>query len=197
MPLSSVYLNCLNAVALVLENLGLSFTPDGGGPTIIPGIVVLKEPTVQEYLQTLGEPGETGSAELPVIVVSPQAEKQPTEPASVEAYVFVTYPVDITISAGGNRDFQSNLDTWLNWRETIRGQFMGTLLPGVPQVYDTNTDPEEAVDRETLQDNLDQSALTVRFETLEARAAYVVSTTTTTTSTTTTSTTTTSTTTTT
>jgi hypothetical protein len=194
MPLSSVYLSCLNAVSLIIQNLGLSFTPDQGGPTIIPAIVVLKEPTVQEYLQTLGEPGEIGSAELPVIVVSPQAEKQPTEAASTYPFVFVTYPVDITISAGGNRDFQSNLDTWLNWRETIRGQFTGTVLPGVSVVYDTEADPEEAIDREMLQQNLDQSALTIRFYTLESRAQYPVSTTTTTTtstSTTTTSTTTT------
>lgn len=185
MALSSVYLSCLDAVSLIIQNLGLSFTPDAGGSTIIPQIVVLKEPTVQEYLQSLGQPGEPGSAELPVIVVSPQAEHQPTEPACHEAYVFVVYPVDITISAGGNRDFQSNLDTWLSWRETIRGQFMGTVLPGVSEIYDTDIDPEQAVDREMLQMNLDQSSLTVRFSSFEARAVGPVSTTTTTTTTTT------------
>lgn len=180
--LPSVYMNILNAVGLIIENLGLTFTPAGGSP-ITPGVVVLKEPTVQEYLQTLGEPNEPGSAKLPVIVVSPQAEKQPTEAACHEAFVFVVYPVDITISAGGNRDFASNLDTWLNWREVIRGQFSGTVLPGVVEVYDTEPDPEEAIDRGTLQDNLDQGTLTIRFSTAEARAAGPITTTTTTTTT--------------
>lgn len=189
MPLSSVYMSVLNAVGLIIENLGLTFTPDSGGATLIPNIEVLKEPKVQEFLETQGIPGEAGSEQLPVITVSPQEERQPTEAACGEAYVFTTYPVDITIAAGGNRDFASNLDTWLSWRETIRGQFTGTVLPGVPSIYDTLIDPEGAVDRAELQENLDQSALTVRFFSIEARAVAPVSTTTTTTSTTTTTTT--------
>ncbi len=182
MALTSVYLSCLNAVALIIENLGLSFTPDTGGSTIIPQIEVLKEPKVQEGLETQGEPGD--GPQLPVITVSPAPERQPTEAAGTEPYVFVVYPVDITIAAGGNRDFASNLDTWLNWRQTIRGQFTGTVLPGVSQIYDTETDPEEAIDRDELQNNLDQSTLTVRFSSFESRAVAPVSTTTSTTTTT-------------
>ena len=183
MPASSVYLAILNQVGAIIQSLGLSFTPPGGG-TIIPLVEVLKEPKVQEYLETQGIPGEAGSQKLPVISVSPQEEPQPAEPASTFQFVFLIYPVDVSISAGGNRDFASNLDVWLNWREQIRAQFMGTVLPGVAQVYDTDTDSDPAIDRETLQENLDRGTLTIRFKTLETRVQAPMTSTTTTSTTT-------------
>jgi hypothetical protein len=121
--------------------------------------VVLKVPKVQESLDT----------PLPVIAVSPAVERQRVEPASGEGLVFVTYPVEIAISAAGNRDFASNLDVWLNWREVIRQQFQGTTLAGVSQVIDVNTDPDPAFERGTTADNYDRSRLTVRFKTIEPR----------------------------
>lgn len=151
--LSSVYESILDAVATVVNNLTLTFNDQ----VVI--ATVLKVPKVQEILDT----------PLPVIAVSPAVERQRTEPAATEGLVFVTYPVEISISAAGNRDFASNLDVWLNWREQIRQQFQGTSLIGVPQVWDVNTDLDPAFDRQTTADNYDRSKLTVRFKTIEPR----------------------------
>jgi hypothetical protein len=156
--LSSVYENILQAAAAVVSNLELTFTPANGDAVIV-AAAVLKMPKVQESLDT----------PLPVIAVSPAVERQRTEPAATEGLVFVTYPVEIAISAAGNRDFASNLDVWLNWREQIRQQFQGRTLAGVPQVIDVNTDPDPAFDRGTVPDNYDRSKLTVRFKTIEPR----------------------------
>jgi hypothetical protein len=106
---------------------------------------------------------------LPIIAVSPAAERQRIEPAAAEGLVFVTYPVEITLSAGGNRDLASNLDVWLNWREQIRRLFQGSQLPGVPQVIAINPDADPAFDRQTVADNYDRFRLTIRFRTIEPR----------------------------
>jgi hypothetical protein len=158
MALPSVYESILDAVASVVSNLELTFSPPTGNAIIV-AAVVLKVPKVQETLDT----------PLPVIAVSPAVERQKVEPASGEGLVFVTYPVEIAISAAGNRDFASNLDVWLNWRELIRQQFSGTSLAGVTQVIDINIDPDPAFDRGTTADNYDRSRLTVRVKTIEPR----------------------------
>jgi hypothetical protein len=157
MPLSSVYDSILVAVAGVVNGLGLSFT-NAGGQSVTVAAAVLKSPKVEEV-----------DSPLPVIQVAPAAERQRTEPAATEGLVFVTYPVEVSLSAAGNRDFAKNLDVWLNWREQIRLKFQGTTLAGVPQVIDTNTDPDPAFDRQTVTENFDRSKLTVRFRTIEPR----------------------------
>jgi hypothetical protein len=165
---TAVYQAILAEVAVIIQGLGLTFkTPSGS--TIIPLVEVLKEPKVQEYLESQGQPGQSGSQQLPVISISPSVEGQPQEAANFNLNIFVTYPVDVTISAGGNRDFAANLGTWLLWREQIRNQFCGTILTNVPPVYNTNADPDPAIDRESLQDNYDMGTLTIRFDTFESR----------------------------
>lgn len=181
---SSLYMDILNAVAGIVGGLQLTFA--GRNPTV----EVLKEPKVQEFLETLAEPGEAGATPLPVIAVAPTESDQFAEPASTEGYVFTRYPVDVVISAGGNRDFQANLDVWLDWRQQIRLQFQGTTLQGVPAVYNVNTSPDPAIDRETLQENYDRGKLTLWFDCLEVRDGPPVTTTSTTSTTTTTTTTT-------
>jgi hypothetical protein len=156
----SVFDSILNAVANVISDLGLSFTPVDGEPVIVTA-VVLKQPKVQESLDP----------PLPVIAVSPAVERERIEPAASEGLVFVVYPVEIAISAAGNRDFAANLDVWLNWREQIRRLFQGTTLTGVPQCLDVNTDPDPAFDRTTVSNNYDRSKLTVRIKTIEPRGA--------------------------
>lgn len=158
MPLSSVCQSILSAVAQVIDNLSLTYNPPTGDPVTVTA-AVLKVPKVQE---TLDSP-------LPVIAVSPAVEHARVEPASGEGLVFVTYPIEIAISAAGNRDFATNLDVWLNWREQIRQQFQGTKLAGVSQVVDVNTDPDPAFDRQSAVDNYDRSRLTVRVKTIEPR----------------------------
>jgi hypothetical protein len=155
----SVYNSILQAVATVITDLGLTFIPTDGGSSITPTAVVLKQPKVQDSIDTA----------LPVIAVAPAAERQKTEAASVESQVFVTYPVEVAVHAAGNRDLAANLDVWLNWREQIRQQFQGNKLAGVPQVIDVNTDPDPAFDRGAIPDNYDRSRLTIRFKTIEPR----------------------------
>jgi hypothetical protein len=159
MPLVSVYESVLNAVAGVINGLALTFTPPPPGQPVTARAAVLKEPKVQESLD----------APLPVIAVAPAVERQRAEPAATEGLVFVTYPVEIAVSAAGNRDLASNLDVWLNWREQIRRQFQGTTLAGVPRVVDVSTDPDPAFDRQAVADNYDRSRLTVRVKTIEPR----------------------------
>jgi hypothetical protein len=158
MPLSSVCESILGAVAQAIDNLSLTYNPPAGDPVAVTA-AVLKVPKVQEGLD----------APLPVIAVSPAAERQRVEPASGEGLVFVTYPVEVAISAAGNRDFASDLDVWLNWREQIQQLFQGTSLAGVARVVDVSTDPDPAFDRQSAVDNYDRSRLTVRVKTIEPR----------------------------
>jgi hypothetical protein len=158
MPLSSVCQSILSAVAQAIDNLSLTYNPPSGDLVTVTA-TVLKVPKVQEALDS----------PLPVIAVSPAEEHVRVEPASGEGLVFVTYPVEVAISAAGNRDFASDLDVWLNWRDQIRQLFQGTRLVGVSQVIDVNTDPDPAFDRQTAVDNYDRSRLTVRVKTIEPR----------------------------
>jgi hypothetical protein len=155
---TSIYDSILEAVASVITGLNLTFTPSGDGNPVIVAAAVLKVPKVQESLDT----------PLPVIAVSPAVDRQRTEPAA-EGLVFCMYPVEVAISAAGNRDFASNLDIWLNWREQIRQQFQGIILVGVPQALVVRTDPDPAFDRQTAADNYDRSRLTVWVKTIEPR----------------------------
>ena len=160
MPVGSVYYSILEAVGTVITNLNLNFTPPGG-VIINPSVTVLKEPKFQRQIDS----------PMPVIMVAPSIERQVIEQASAEGYVFVTYPVEVAISAAGNRDFVTNIDIWLNWRQQIRSQFCATLLPGVSQVFLSDADPDPAWDRELIQSNYDRSSLTLRFKTIEPRGA--------------------------
>lgn len=157
MPLS-VYESILDAAAEVINGIGLAFAPPAGGDSVVPRAEVLKESKVDEV-----------DSPLPVIQVAPAAERQRVEPASGEGLVFVTYPVEVSVSAAGNRDFAANLGVWLNWREQIRLKFQGVGLVGVPEVWDVNTDPDPAFSRQASADNYDRSKLTVRFKTIEPR----------------------------
>jgi len=150
---ASVYWSILNAVASIISNLGLTF-----GVTVVP-IVVKKLGAVEQGLDT-----------MPVIEVCPDRNPERVSPASAESQVFVEYRLEVYAYASGNSDFTSqNLDVYLNWREQIRRQFQGTLLAGVPQVYDTDMQPEDPVDRDLMYQNYDLTLLAITFKTIEPR----------------------------
>lgn len=105
---------------------------------------------------------------LPCLLVCPSTRPERYQPAA-EGLVFLDYAVDVSMAAPGNRDWATNLDQYLQWRQQIRGLFQGPLLAGVSAVYDTDITPGTPIDRTLVNSNYDYSTLGLLFSAIERR----------------------------
>ena len=149
MAAASNYYTVLTAVKAVIDGLSLTLNA-----AAVPS-AVRKLPRAEETIDA-----------LPLICVVP-----PQEPDSYEWNSFegrnCQYPVEVVIVAAGNRDFTTNLDVYLSWRQAIRDAFKGPLLSGAPTVWRTDVDPELVIDREQVNNDYDYSGLIVRCQSQE------------------------------
>lgn len=153
MSAASIYDAILDAVAAAITGLGLTFNSSP-----IP-VNVLKLPKAEETLET-----------LPAIQVSPTASGETEEPWSSEDQVLVKYPVQVTLLASGARDFtETNLDTWMLFRQKCRRLFQGALLSGVVSVFKTDLRFAPVLDRGELKNSYEIGSFTVVFWSIETR----------------------------
>jgi hypothetical protein len=106
---------------------------------------------------------------LPIIVVSPSEQPEKIKPIVFGANVWVEYPVEIVIIAGGNQDYSTHLDFYLSWRDSIRRLFQAPTLAGATSVFDTRMEPELVINRALVNQNYDYSAIRVWFISAESR----------------------------
>ena len=152
MPAASVYYSILAAVQSLVQKAATQFNPQ-------PAVELRKLPKVGETLEV-----------LPVLLVTPHPQPEKDEPADTEGRRFVDYRIQVVHVAAGNRDFQSNLDLYLNWRQAVRRLFDAPLLAGASQVYDTQVLPEVVIDRNLVNMNYDYSGLSFLFRAIEPRS---------------------------
>ena len=173
MAQESVYWDILNTVAWNIQGLGLSFLnqPQVGKPTaaqqrsaVVP-VNIRKLPTKEETLDT-----------TPLICVCPHETPPRPEILSFEAGCGIQrrYYVEVVIIASGGRDFYTNLDVWLNWRQQINGLFQqtplaGSVWPGAAQVFQMMADEGYVIARDQINDNYEYSGLGYWFIAAEQR----------------------------
>lgn len=133
---------------------GLGFTW-GQNNAPVP-VVVASQPVARE---TLEQP-------LPVIAVTltvPEDVKQ----GATGNYMDVIYRAQISVIAGGNASFETNLPTYLGWRESLRKAFQRIVIPTIPQMYMVDVVAKETLSRELQRDNYDFSILQIDYHVLE------------------------------
>jgi hypothetical protein len=150
----SKWYEILTAVKEQIDALGL--TSDG---TSLP-VEIRKLPAVEESIQT-----------LPCVLVAPGGSPEKIAQFSFEddAGVSVAYPVDVAIVSAGNRDFVSDVDVLLAWRQQARRCFQSNSLPGVDRVFRILLNPDPAYDRGALNSNYDYSGFSLEVFVVEQR----------------------------
>lgn len=146
----AVYNDILSAVQSQILSLGLTFNAKS-----VP-VTLRKLPAIIEEVDT-----------VPMIAVCPKDEPEEYKRIGFEKTMQVTYQVEIVIIAPGNRDFESNLDVYLSWRESIRNLFRQPPLAGVPEVWMMMPKGEVPIDRDNVNSNYDYSGLVIEFTTVE------------------------------
>lgn len=108
---------------------------------------------------------------LPLVVVAPSETPEDVRPLSGEndKAVEVIYAVDIVTIAASQHDFASNMDRYLDWRETIRQAFQEPTANNAPTVFDTEIKPFSPFDRPLLNQNYAYCGLRVLFHSAERR----------------------------
>lgn len=157
-PYSAIYDGVLNAIVAQIQGLGLMF-----GSTVLP-VGKLKLPKAEEVLE-----------QVPCIAVAPHTKPEKVTLGSFENECFVEYRAIVALIAAGNRDFVSNLNTELGWRERVRRLFQAPPLLGAPKVWKLKVEPEVVLDLGMLNSNYDYSALCVVATTQEVRTTALVS----------------------
>lgn len=152
MPEASVYYDCLSAVKVMIDGLALS-----GASTAIRML-----PKAEETIDT-----------LPLIAIAPgDPERVTQETFEDESGVNVVYSVDVVTIAASNRDFVTNLDRYLNWRQQVRRLFQSNELTGQlvgGKVWKIEIEPDPAFDRAALNRNYVYSGMTLRIHVVEQR----------------------------
>lgn len=149
--MANEFSSVLSVVKTQVDTLALTFS----GAAV--GVAVRKLPRAEETLDT-----------LPLICVCPRGPEQ-VEPFTTEDHVLVKYQVEVVIIAAGNRDLtDTNLSTWLSWREQIRRLFQWGL-EGMTGCIKVDVNPDAPLDRGKLNKNYEYSGLGFRFWVVEAR----------------------------
>lgn len=144
----------LTAVRNQVATLGLTFNS-----STVP-VAVRKLPRAEETIDT-----------LPLVCVCPRGAEQ-AEPFASEGYVLVKYDVEVVLIAAGNADYtDTNLSTWLSWREQIRRLFQWELS-GISTVMKVDVNPDAPLDRGRLNQNYEFSGLGFRFWSIENRSNF-------------------------
>jgi len=156
----STYDALLTSTAAIITALNLS------GTTPAPTVAVRKLPVQSETID-----------QLPLICIPPSEDPEELELFSFENEIDVVYHVDIVIIAPGNRDFVTNLDQYLAWRQQIRRCFQDNIainayLAGqgiTANIWKAETYPLTPLDRSQINILYDYSGLSVGFYSLEQR----------------------------
>lgn len=106
---------------------------------------------------------------IPLIIVTPGKEKVAME--AFERIVEYTYEIQITIIRAGNRIYESDVQNFLELRESIRNSMYQPNLPGTDFI-DANielTPPFDIVSGDSS--NYDISGLIIRYKSIEERVS--------------------------
>lgn len=80
------------------------------------------------------------------------------------------YPADIHMSAPGNRDPNTDEDTYRDWREAIMRAFEPPSVLDIDELYDVIVEPGPQYDRGGFPRNYDQSVIQLLCVTIEPAA---------------------------
>lgn len=106
---------------------------------------------------------------IPVIFITPGKEKITME--AFDKIVEYTYDLQITLIRPGNRIYESDVESFLKLRESIRNELFQPTLPGT-EFIDANielTPPFDIVSGEA--GNYDISGLIIRYKSIEERTS--------------------------
>lgn len=168
-PLSSNLDAILNQCVTMIEGLGLTYTPPGGTPTLIP---VVK--------RKLSKKDETIDP-LPLITVWPIRDAENARWLSFSGWLRSAYNIGIAIIAANDGDEFSNIPTLATWRQSIRQLFQGPALGNlttitdslgnVSKILDVDSSKDEFLDNKMLPDLYDYQTVGVFINIVEPSAA--------------------------
>jgi hypothetical protein len=124
--MTAVYQNILTATQTKLQGLSLTGIDDAN--------IIIREV------------GSDAGVTLPGIVIVPQRPVMNPR-AGTSAHDDVAYPVLVAMFAADNHA-QSKTDTYTDWLQTIARAFRHQRLSGVPEVFDCEVSPGDAIDRQ-------------------------------------------------
>lgn len=112
---------------------------------------------------------DEGIDTTPLLCIVPRAEPPVRKPIAFGPIYRVTYPCEVVAIAGGNRDFSTNLSTYMGWQSAIAVAFNSpaNLKSIVPAVFDVNVRLGLIIDREQVNNNYDYGGLTIEAITSE------------------------------
>ncbi len=152
--LESVHTRCLEAAQARIRMLNLEGLENEQ-------VLIEKLPTNRHL------PSEVA---LPAIVLSPTRATMPVE-AGTNSMDDVRYDVLVTIFDRDNQEpsLVENLERHLLWRQQIARAFRNQRLPGVPEIIQTEVEPDESVHERSWKRELMTSMVRLRFISREVR----------------------------
>src|SRR5215469_10053105 len=150
----SIYNDLLNAVKGTIDGLTLTF-----GTQAIPTIVS-EEPLNREVIEPTPLPN--------IFVTPPAGAGEQVQQLSTENLMDVVYPVEISIVAAGNAQFEANLPSYLDLRQILRQAFQRVHYPSILGMWFVLPKPKQVLNIDLQRDNYDLSILTIDFSVAEA-----------------------------
>lgn len=145
--MSANYFPALQAIQTMLQGANLV---DWNGNAL--PFAIRKLPKVDEQIDT-----------LPLCCIVPPSRAPDKRPVAFGPIYKLTYPVEVVFVAGNNRDFTSNLSTYMAWNNQASVLFNtpAALKSLVPAVWDVNVRLGLIIDRSQVNDNYDYGGLTI------------------------------------
>lgn len=103
---------------------------------------------------------------LPTIYVTPSSPET-IEQGATGGYMDVTYRIEVTIISPGNASFETNLPTYLEWRQSIRQAFQRAYFSSIAGFWGVRVNAKEVLNRDLQRDNYDFSVLEIEYMVLE------------------------------
>lgn len=110
---------------------------------------------------------ETLSPALPIIYVAPAERPETVEQGATGGYVDVNYRVEVSVFAPGNASFETNLPTYLSWRESLRKALQRVFYSSISGLWGVFVTPRDVLNRNLQKDNYDFSILEIEYKVLE------------------------------
>lgn len=157
MPSVSTHMLCMEAIQTQIRALDLSGLDDAN-------VVIVKLPLADRVKE------QAIVAAYPAILISPFGQEQMDPLAGTNLRDDIGYPVVCSIVAADNQALQSNLDTYLDWRQSLREEFHNSRLAGaVSTVFNAYVEPGPVVLPSAWFANFWHSSLTIRCISRETR----------------------------
>ena len=143
----SVYHDLLQSTVNLIQSLGLGIT----------NIQITLLPKAEEQLDT-----------LPLVCVCPHEEPETISRAGFESSVYKTYLIQVVIISAGNLVLDdTNLPTYMSWRQAIARAFQQTPLPnftsGDGYLWNVIPSFDAVVDKFRISEMYDYQSLSIRF----------------------------------